>query len=262
VSGLTAADFVVRDEGVRQTVEVVDLTTSPLGAVLALDTSASVAGEKLAGLRAAAGAFVEGLREGDEAALLTFSHAIDLHAGPTRDRAAVAAALGRVVPIGSTALYDGLYAALRLPLAAHRRLVVLFTDGADNVSVLGAKDVEDGAASSEVLLYVVAAQEEQEGPITVTDADREPQREPEARRELRRLAESTGGRLLVAGDPGDLRRQFLRVLDEMRTRYILSFAPQGVRRDGLHRLDVQVKAPGVQVRARKTYRAAPRPAPR
>lgn len=259
VPGLTAADFVVKDEGVLQVVEVVDLTQAPLGAVLTLDTSGSVEGAKLEGLRDAAAAFVGGLAETDEAALVTFSHVVALQAGPTRDHEALAAAMRKVRAEGSTALFDALYAALRLPLGAPRRVVLLFTDGADNVSVLGATDVEHATAGSDVLLYVVANPEDA---ATAFPGAIRPQRESAVRREMRRLAESTGGRLLEAGSPDDLRGQFLRILDELRTRYVLSFTPQGVRREGTHRLDVQLKAGGVQVRARRSYRAPPkRPAP-
>jgi VWFA-related protein len=258
VPGLTAADFEVKDEGVLQTVEVVDLTLAPIGAVLALDASGSVEGAKLEGLRAAATAFVAGLAEADEAALVTFSHVVALQAGPTRDRRALETAMRRVRAGGSTALFDALYAALRLPLGAPRRVVLLFTDGSDNVSVLGIPDVEDYTAAADVLLYVVASPEEvTPAPLGALLIDRE----PAARRELRLLAESTGGRLLEAGSPEDLRRQFLRILDDLRTRYVLSFTPTGVRREGTHRLDVRVKARDTQVRARRSYRAPRRPAP-
>jgi len=184
---------------------------------------------------------------------------IALRAAPTRDRAALDAAMRRVRAGGSTALFDALYAALRLPLGAPRRVVLLFTDGADNVSVLGAADVEHVTAGSDVLLYVVASPEDV---APALPGARRPQRESAVRREMRQLAESTGGRLLEADSPEDLRRQFLRIVDELRTRYVLSFTPQGVRREGTHRLEVQVKAGGAQVRARKSYRAPPkRPAP-
>jgi hypothetical protein len=52
--GLRAEDFVVKDDGVPQRVEVVDRRTLPTTAVLVLDRSASVAGRELALLRAGA----------------------------------------------------------------------------------------------------------------------------------------------------------------------------------------------------------------
>src|SRR4030095_4970273 len=77
VLGLTADDFVVTDNRVRQRVAVVDRDLLPTTAVLALDVSASVAGERLAQLRAAAAAFLRGMAPRDESALVTFNHEIE-----------------------------------------------------------------------------------------------------------------------------------------------------------------------------------------
>ncbi len=95
VTGLTAQDFVLEDNGVRQVVEVVDRSVVPTTAVLVLDVSSSVAGEKLAHLKKAARAFLHGMAEHDEAALVTFNHSVDLLQPPTTDRAAVLRAARR-----------------------------------------------------------------------------------------------------------------------------------------------------------------------
>ena len=79
VGGLTAADFEVLDDGAPQTIELVLREQRPLYAILLLDTSGSVAGEKLDQLRSAARAFLEDLGKDDRAVLLTFSHEVRLH---------------------------------------------------------------------------------------------------------------------------------------------------------------------------------------
>lgn len=73
VSGLSANDFEVRDNGVPQQVKVVSVEAVPVNVVLALDVSESVAGERLASLADAGRAAVRGLRAIDRAAILTFS---------------------------------------------------------------------------------------------------------------------------------------------------------------------------------------------
>ena len=78
VSGLEAADFRLKDNGVDQRVELVDRALVPTTAVLALDTSASVLGSKLVHLKEAARLFLGGLGEQDEAALVTFNHKLVL----------------------------------------------------------------------------------------------------------------------------------------------------------------------------------------
>ena len=70
VLGLTADDFLVTDNGVRQSVAVLDRSSTPTTAVLALDISASVSGDRLARLRAAAETFLHAMAARDEAALV------------------------------------------------------------------------------------------------------------------------------------------------------------------------------------------------
>jgi hypothetical protein len=74
---------------------------------------------------------------------------------------------------------------------------------------------------------------------------------------LRLLAEATGGRLVPAGSSAQLERTFLRILAEMRSRYLLSYSP-GVVREGWHRLEVKVKGHRGTVRSRSRYFVAPR----
>ena len=72
VVGLTASDFELKDNGVRQPVELVGVESFPLTTFLVLDTSGSVDGDKLIQLQAAGRALLGGLRAGDEASLMTF----------------------------------------------------------------------------------------------------------------------------------------------------------------------------------------------
>ena len=109
VAGLEASDFRVEDNGVAQRVELVDRNLVPTTAVLALDTSASVTGGNLVHLQQAARAFLAGLGERDEAALVTFNEKLQLRGDASQDRAAIGAALDRVRPRGGTALVDTLY---------------------------------------------------------------------------------------------------------------------------------------------------------
>ena len=70
VSGLVASSFELKDNGVRQSVELVAAESRPVRAVLVFDTSSSMAGERLAALKAAGEAFLEGLRPADWATAL------------------------------------------------------------------------------------------------------------------------------------------------------------------------------------------------
>ena len=71
---------------------------------------------------------------------------------------------------------------------------------------------------------------------------------------LRDLASFTGGRLFEIEKTANLETTFLEILDEFRHRYLVSYTPRGVAKDGWHKLDVKVKKGGT-VKARPGYLA-------
>jgi Ca-activated chloride channel family protein len=237
VAGLGTSDFVVTDDGVPQAATLVETDTVPLACLLLFDTSGSVKGQRLRDLMAAGHAFVDGLGTRDEGALLAFSDELSLLARPGVERASLQKALDGLRPGGATALYDALYVAFKLPFGQGRPLIVLFTDGEDNVSWLGREEVREAALQSSALLYVVAAGE--------SDA-------PEAAF-LRETAEGTGGRFWSAAGGRRLTERFLDVLGSMRSRYLLTYEPRGVKAGGVHRLKIEVKGRKVDVRHRREY---------
>lgn len=236
VGGLTAADFELRDNGILQTIDVVDSSDVPVNAVLALDTSMSTEGQRQRDLVAAAEALLDGLRPVDRAALTTFSHAVAPRIALTPDLAAVRKALHEIEPYGDTAVMDGAYVALTATLAqTGRSLVVICTDGYDTSSWLQPEEVLESAKRSNAVVYAVtAAQARRRSP-------------------LKDLAEATGGQLLEVTSSRDLRGAFQRILQDFRSRYILSYSPTGVPAEGFHRLDVRMKRRGLTARARPGY---------
>jgi VWFA-related protein len=80
-------------------------------------------------------------------------------------------------------------------------------------------------------------------------------RGPEESKFLENLSDLTGGELLKIESTKDLSATFLTVLDEFRQRYLISFSPTGVPRDGWHRLDVRIKNRRLTVKARTGYQA-------
>jgi VWFA-related protein len=72
---------------------------------------------------------------------------------------------------------------------------------------------------------------------------------------LKELTDQTGGRLFSIESTKGLSAIFLEVLDEFRQRYLLSYSPAGVSRDGWHTLTVRVKGRSADVRARPGYLA-------
>ncbi len=236
VRGLRSADFEVRDNGVRQQIELVSFEQLPLNVLMALDMSDSVSGERLRDLRAAGAAVLDSLSPDDQAALLTFSHGLRLGGGLTGDLKRLRGALDEAVPSGDTALYDAAYVAMMLgEQSPGRDLLVVFSDGRDTASWLSADQVVDAARRADVVAYGLAL------------------RDPASRRFLRRLADETGGEAIELDSTSNLRARFLSVLEGFRQRYLISYTPSGVTRSGWHRLEVRVAGRRATVRARPGY---------
>lgn len=236
VAGLTARDFEVRDNGVVQSIELVNAADVPLNIVLAFDTSASTEGQRQRDLIAAVDVLLDRLKPADRVALTTFSHAVTPKIALTTDLARVRGQLLQVTPSGRTAVMDGVYVALTTTLAqSGRSLVLVYTDGSDVSSWLRTEDLLESARRSNAVIYAV------------TSAD--------ARRvsALENLADATGGEILRVRSSADLRNSFDGILQDFRSRYILAYTPSGVPSSGFHRLDVRVKPRGLTVKARPGY---------
>jgi von Willebrand factor type A domain len=106
IRGLGPGDFEIADNGVPQVVDLVSFDEVPLNVILALDMSNSVAGDRLDQLRGAGGRVLAALKTGDQAALVAFSHMVQLGARLTGDVAAVQAALAAAHSSGQTALVE------------------------------------------------------------------------------------------------------------------------------------------------------------
>jgi VWFA-related protein len=237
IRGLGPSDFEVRDNGVLQQIDLVSFEQIPLNVVLALDMSDSVAGDRLDRLRAAGDAILGGLQSGDQAALVTFSHVVRLAAKLSPDIGSVRTALSRTSGDGSTSLVDGAFMGMQVGASdAGRELLIVFSDGLDTASWLSADKVLDAAKRSDAVAYAVAVRS---------------RAKPEF---LRDLTSFTGGRLFEVEKTEKLDSIFVDILKEFRQRYLLSYTPRGVTKEGWHKLDVRVKRGGT-VKARPGYQS-------
>ena len=265
--GLTAEDFELRDSGVRQQIQAVSLEEVPLHLLLALDTSSSVRGEPLKHLKEAAHAAVASLRPTDRAALIAFSHVIQLQIPFTADTAAIARAIDAVEANGSTALCDAVFGALATREAVDgRTLVLLFTDGLDTTSWLSPLTVIEEARRSDVVVDAVRLDSEADQMIDFRRRSRLPPPPPGQTRRwfleepqlfrhefLSALTDETGGQLIVAGSSGSLRDVFVKIVSEFKTRYVLTYSPTNVAPSGWHPIEVRLKNKKGDVRARRGY---------
>jgi VWFA-related protein len=252
VRGLTARDFSIVDSGVRQRIESVSLLDAlPVSVLMVLDTSGSVAGERLGHLIDAGRGLLAALRPGDRAGLITFSQDVRVRVPLTIDRSTLQSALTNLTGDGPTAIRDAVWAALQLcPDDDSRPLVLVFTDGVDNASWLSRSDILTGTRRAGVVIHVVELSGDQPQ-VALSRRTSPPPTFLEA------LVDAAGGRRWSATSLQDLGELFTGAIDEMRARYLVTFYPEGVRHDGWHELKVSVNARG-DVTTRPGYFVAPR----
>lgn len=240
VRDLRAEDFEILDSGVPQQVEFASFEELPLTIALALDLSTSIDAERLEHLRDGGRAVLENLKPADQVSLLTFADAVllrePLTAASDRIRSALAALQPSRRPPGGTALVDACFLATRvLDEDPGRALLIVFTDGVDTSSWLTGPRVLDVFKRSNVVVYAVSTAALPKGSF------------------LRDVAEATGGDAIEIRSSAALRPAFVRILDEFRLRYLVSFSPSNVPSAGWHPLAVRVKNQKVDVKARAGY---------
>ncbi len=158
VPGLVQDDFIVYEDNQRQTISYFSAEHVPVSLGIVLDTSGSMAGEKIQAARAALDLFLfDLLDDGDEVFLYRFSDYPTLLQGWTSDRTAVSHALGRIAPHGGTALYDAVAEAIPLAQAGARRkkALLIVSDGNDTMSQTSLRDLKQHIRESEVLVYAI-----------------------------------------------------------------------------------------------------------
>jgi VWFA-related protein len=242
VSGLTAADFQLFDNDVRQEITAVSADKLAVDVTLVVDTSGSVV-RSLGRFKSDVRAMVKQLRADERVRLLTFDSELR-EIFPMQDAS-------RKVPVDEirlgdmTSLLDAmLFALARAPRPDRRHLVFVFTDGYDNASLVGYRAIADLASRAEATLYIVLAK--------VTGV---PDNRPDAIAALSAAATRTGGTFFPPTDESpDITAAFKRALETFRRGYVLYFTPSNVTRDGWHDITVQVTKPGAyEVHSRSGY---------
>ncbi len=247
VPGLEREDFAVTDEGKPVELSLFSNASQPFTAVVMMDKSASMT-NNLELLNRAAEQFLIRLLPVDRAQVGAFSDKIQFSGRFTNDRDALIAALEDLQFGNPTRLNDAIAASLDvLEKVDGRRVVLVFTDGEDTASKLGFRAVLERARNEEVMVYTIGLESEYFNGARV--------QRTRPSRDLRRIADETGGGSFELKKTDELAPTFTRVAQELRSQYLLGFAPATL--DGkLHKLDVRTR-PAHTVRARKSYLATP-----
>ena len=263
MSGLTARDFVVRDNGVEQQVASIG-TTDSAHVVIGLDLSSSVSGPTIDLLRGAVRSLVGRLTASDRVSLFTFADRLRVLERAAVPSPAVERSLDTTLARGSTTLHDALVLGTTLSRADSRpALFLLFTDGQDTASWTTAARAVDVVRRGNVVVFPVGAglPVEPMAPVGSEYFSHRTWLAPgfgDTLRLLQTVADISGGEFLRVDRDDRIVATFSEILERYRERYLLSFTPTGVKRgDGWHRLDVRLRNRAGQVVAREGYMAAP-----
>jgi len=249
VPNLEQDDFTIFDNGKQQEITFFEDEVRPFSAVVMLDFSASMTAN-LELLKRASEQFLIRMLPQDKAQVGAFSDKIQFSGRFTSDPGNLIGALKDLQYGNPTRLYDATYQSINeLKEVDGRRVVVVFTDGDDTDSKLGANDVLKSASEHETMIYAIGLES-----TFFIGPGRTQRTHPD--RVLRKFAEETGGGYFELKKTDELAPTFTRVAQELHSQYTLGFTPTALDNKE-HKLEIRMKQAGMMGRARKTYIASP-----
>jgi Ca-activated chloride channel family protein len=241
ITNLRREDFnVFEDDRVQQISNFSTETDLPLNIAVLIDSSGSVRDKLRFERQAATKFFYSALRQGkDKVFIMSFDTAATLLQDYTDDPALLSESVRKIIPGGSTSLYDAVFeAAAKLAGQKGRRVIIVLSDGLDNSSHASLAKILEVAQKEDVIVYTISTNS--------IDGD-DPHEQKIGDANLRRLGTETGGRAFVPAKVGDLLPAFVRISDELRSQYSLAYGPTNASRDGTFR---QIRV----VAAQRSYR--------
>ena len=273
VTDLDRTDFKVFEDNHLQEVRFFARQTDlPLRVALLLDTSNSIR-PRLQFERDAAIDFVyDVLRpDRDQAFLMTFDSEPEVVQGYTNDLEKLKNTIAAQKAGGGTALYDAMVKASQMLVDAplpktgpqeFRRVIVVISDGEDNLSARTRSDAVDTAQRAGVVIYPISTSTEWIVPEESTDQNKRYDRKfakTDGDKVLDLFADETGGRAFFPYRVDDVAQSFLDIGVELRSQYLLGYLPVNGALDGkFHKIKIEI--PGhkeLEIRSRKGYYAVP-----
>jgi VWFA-related protein len=191
--------------------------------------------------------FVRSLESADKVAFYSYSRDLSRPAPLTPDRAQVLRGVRATVAGDDAALYNCLL--LTIKDAAHytgRKVVVVFSNGPDNSSMVPPEDVAELAQSTGIAIYMISTQLAKLEPVSTAVFER--------------MTAATGGKAYFAKTWRDEQRAFASIRDDLAHLYSLSYYPQANPNRGWRGITVKLvgdRAKKYHIRTRNGYRPQP-----
>lgn len=191
--------------------------------------------------------FVRSLENADQVAFYSYSRDLSRGAQLTADRSQVLRAVRTTVAGDDAALYNSLL--LTVKDAAHyvgRKVIVVFSNGPDNFSMVPPEDVAELAQSTGTAIYMISTQQAKIEPVSTAVFER--------------MTAATGGKAYFAKNWREEKQAFASIRDDLEHLYSLSYYPQPNPNRGWRTITVKL-VNGHQgkyhIRTRSGYRPQP-----
>jgi Ca-activated chloride channel homolog len=272
VPDLDKDDFKIWDDKSPETIRYFSRQTDlPLRIGLLMDTSNSIRDRLKFEQDAATSFLFSVLRHNkDQAFVMTFDDEPSVLQAFTDDAGRLRDEIVKTRAGGGTAVYDAIYNACEKELShpprppgdqpdVVRRVMILISDGDDNLSNHTRSEAIEMAQRYSVVIYTISTST-QWIQLSQTDPNKAANRKThltEGDKILQDLAEETGGRAFYPYHVDDLDQSFQDIGDELRNQYSIAYIPTHSQFDGkYHKIRIEVPDhKGYQVRARRGYYA-------
>ena len=254
VSGLTAEDFVIHEEGREQGIAYFsrgldgDLETMPFHLGVLFDTSGSM-NRDVRFAKTAAIRFLGGLDFAADMTLVSFDTQVRVSRYGQSNFPRLVERLRGQETGGMTALYDALGVYLDGAFTQDgRKVLLLYTDGGDTRSRMRLGELLDLVRASDVTIYAIGFQTQ------LRTADRMMER-----RRLEEIVGLTGGQSYFPDSLDELDEIYAQIRDELAARYSLGYVSTDPTTDGAWRrvtlrfADSRPELEGARIRAREGY---------
>jgi Ca-activated chloride channel family protein len=192
----------------------------------------------------AIGDFVRGLDKADSVAVYTFSRNLSRAANLTHDRNDAISGLRKAVAGDDTALYNGLLLTLRdAAKVPGRKVVIVFSNGPDNASMVAPDDVRAVAEDEGIPIYVISTNDVAKDPISSNV--------------FKRIATRTGGKAYWAKTWQKQVEAFEAIREDLGNSYTVTYYPAPNANEGFRKIDIQIVSDTgkhYRVRSRPGYR--------
>jgi Ca-activated chloride channel homolog len=188
--------------------------------------------------------FIRGLDRADSVAVYTYSRNLNRAVGLKRDRTEAIAGLRKAVAGDDSALYNSLLLTLRdAAKVPGRKLVIVFSNGPDNASMVAPDDVRAVAEDEGIPIYVISTSELNKDPISSTI--------------FKRISTNTGGKTYFAKTWQKQVEAFESIREDLGNSYVVTYYPQPNPNEGFRKIRIELTDDAMRkykVRARPGYR--------